>query len=137
MSFAVYPSLQNRVVLVTGGGSGIGAAMVEAFAAQKARVAFIDIQEEASERLVERLGNSAHRPIFIHADLTDNPALRAAIERVRKEAGPIGVLVNNAANDERHKLDQVTPEYWDRAMNVNLRHQFFAAQAVRSDMQKL
>jgi NAD(P)-dependent dehydrogenase (short-subunit alcohol dehydrogenase family) len=137
MSFAVYPSLENRVVLVTGGGTGIGAAIVEAFAAQKARVAFIDIQKEPSQRLVERLGNSSHRPVFIHADLTDIPALKAAVERVRAEAGPIGVLVNNAANDERHKLEEVTPEYWDRTMNVNLRHQFFAAQAVRSDMQKL
>lgn len=137
MSFAHYPSLQDRVVLITGGGSGIGGSMTESFAGQGARVAFIDIDEGASTALAERLANARHQPLFLRADLTDIPALKAAVTRVRDELGPVAVLVNNAANDERHKVDAVTPDYWDGAMNVNLRHQFFAAQAVHPHMQEL
>ena len=135
--YAYYPSLENRVVLITGGGTGIGAAMVEAFAANNARVVFLDIQQEASEKLVEKLSAARHRPVFIRSDLTYIPALRAAVERAASEAGPVSVLINNAANDERHKLEDVTPEYWDKAMNVNLRPHFFAAQAVWPHMRKL
>ena len=124
------------MVLVTGGGSGIGAAMVEAFAGQGARVAFVDVQEEVSRELVDRLKDAAHGPLFIPCDLTDLDALRRAIDRVRKELGPIGVLINNAARDDRHEVADVTPDYWDRAMAVNLRHQFFAAQAVHSQMRE-
>ena len=98
-SFARYPSLQGQVVFVTGGGSGIGAAIVEAFAAQGARVAFVDILKAESEALAERLGGGAARPLFIQCDLLDIAALRAAIAAVRERLGPIGVLVNNAAND--------------------------------------
>jgi D-xylose 1-dehydrogenase len=135
--FAHYPSLRDRVVLVTGGGSGIGAAMTEAFAHQDAKVAFIDIDEPASEALADRLSKARHPPRFIRCDLTDVAALKAAVVQIRVALGPVGVLLNNAANDERHAVDAVTPAYWDGAMNVNLRHQFFAAQAVRPDMCEL
>src|SRR4051812_10435101 len=136
--FARYPSLVDKVALITGGGSGIGAAMVEAFAGNDAKVAFVDIQAEPSQKLVEQLTAAGKRaPLFIQCDLTDIEALRNAIGRVRQELGPVGVLVNNAANDDRHPLDTVTPEYWDKAFAVNLRHQFFAAQEVRSHMREL
>ncbi len=137
MSFARYPSLADRVAFVTGGGSGIGAAIVQALAKQGARVAFVDILEDASHSLIQQLSDVDHQPLFIQCDLTDIGALRQAIQRVYQELGPIGILVNNAANDERHEVDKVTPDYWDSAMDVNLRHQFFAAQAVRPHMQEL
>ena len=111
--------------------------MTEAFAGQGARVAFLDIDEKASTALVERLSAARHQPLFIRADVSDIGALKHAVARVRTEAGPVAVLVNNAANDERHEVDAVTPEYWDGSMNVNLRHQFFAAQAVHPHMQEL
>jgi len=133
--FATYPSLRDRVVLVTGGGSGIGASMVEVFAAQGARVAFIDIGVEVSKKLAESLEEScAHVPYFVHCDLTQIHALRAAVKDIETRMGGIHVLVNNAANDDRHTLAEVTPEYWDNRMNVNLRHQFFAIQAVAPAM---
>jgi NAD(P)-dependent dehydrogenase (short-subunit alcohol dehydrogenase family) len=129
--FATYPSLKDRVVLVTGGGSGIGASMVEHFAAQGARVAFIDVGVEMSKKLVESLTpGSAHAPYFAQCDLTDIHALRGTIKDVESRLGAIQVLVNNAANDDRHVSAEVTPEYWDNRMNVNLKHQFFATQAV-------
>ena len=137
MELATYPSLADRVVFVTGGGSGIGAAMVAAFARNDARVAFVDIDGSASETLVGTLAEVRHTPLFIACDLTDIAALRAAITQVHMQLGPVAVLVNNAANDERHEVEAVTPEYWDRAMAVNLRHQFFAAQAVRPHMRSL
>ncbi len=134
--FARYPSLADRTALITGGATGIGAAMVDAFARSGARVAFLDVQEAPSRALVERLGDAARRPLFLACDLRDVASLRQAVERVRAELGPVAVLVNNAANDERHDLDAVTPAYWDEAMAVNLRHQFFAAQAVRPQMRE-
>lgn len=137
MSFARYPSLQDRVVFVTGGGSGIGAAIVEAFVEQGASVAFVDILEAESRALVDRLGRGAKRPLFIVCDLTDIAALGAAIEDVRERLGPIGVLVNNAGNDTRQQVDDVTEEAWDRTMDLNLKHQFFAAKAVRPHMREL
>jgi NAD(P)-dependent dehydrogenase (short-subunit alcohol dehydrogenase family) len=137
MDFATYPSLAERTVFVTGGGSGIGAAIVTALAGQGAKVAFVDVQGEASKALVASLSDARHHPLFIPCDLVDIDALRAAIEQVRTRLGPIAALVNNAANDDRHDVDTVTPDYWDRAMNVNLRHQFFAAQAVRPQMREL
>jgi NAD(P)-dependent dehydrogenase (short-subunit alcohol dehydrogenase family) len=137
MSFARYPSLQGAVVFVTGGGSGIGAAIVEAFATQGASVAFVDILEAESNALVERLGESGARPLFIRCDLLDIASLRAAVATVRERLGPIGVLVNNAANDTRHDIDEVTEADWDRAMGLNLKHQFFAAQAVRPHMREI
>jgi D-xylose 1-dehydrogenase len=135
VSLASYPSLEGRVAFVTGGGSGIGAAIVEHLCAQRARVAFVDVARAASEALVERVekrGDPA--PAFIPCDLRDVAALRSAVAEVRDRLGPIRVLVNNAAHDERHSIEQVTPEYWDDRFAVNLRHQFFAAQAVAPDM---
>jgi NAD(P)-dependent dehydrogenase (short-subunit alcohol dehydrogenase family) len=129
--FASYPSLEDRVVFVTGGGSGIGASIVEHFCAQRARVAFVDIQREVSAALAERLAaRGLPAPAFIPCDLRDIAALRSAIAEAESRLGPIRVLVNNAAHDERHAIESVTPEYWDDRFAVNLRHQFFAAQAV-------
>ena len=136
MTFAIYPSLAGRVVLITGGASGIGAEMVGQFAQNGARVAFLDIQDEAARALVADLAAQCpHAPLFLHCDLTDIPALRAAIQEVRAVLGPITVLVNNAGNDQRHRSREVTPEYWDRTLALNLDHQFFACQAVRPQMQ--
>jgi D-xylose 1-dehydrogenase len=126
---AIYPDLAGRVVLVTGGGSGIGAAIVRRFAEQQAKVAFVDIAEGPSRALADELGVR-----FEHADLTDIAALRRAVAAVREALGPVQVLVNNAAHDERHPTEEVTPEYWDDRIAVNLKHQFFAAQAVLPDM---
>ena len=137
MQHAVYPSLNGKVVLVTGGASGIGAALVEAFARNHARVAFVDIDVASAEALTGRLAGATHVPLFLPCDLTDVEALRGAVEEVGRRLGPIGVLVNNAANDDRHHIDEVTPQYWDQAQAVNLRHHFFAAQAVRSQMRSL
>jgi NAD(P)-dependent dehydrogenase (short-subunit alcohol dehydrogenase family) len=133
--FARYPSLNGKVVLITGGGTGIGASLVEHFAHQGAKVSFLDVAEEASKEWAFRIGKSAgHAPLFFPCDLTDISALQAAIQEAEAALGPIDVLVNNAANDERHKWEEVTPEYWDRMMDVNLRHQFFAIQAVAPGM---
>ena len=137
MNFAHHPSLAGRVVFVTGGASGIGADIVRAFAAQDARVAFVDIQDEPAKALVQELRSSLYPPRFLQCDLIDIAALQAAIATVRREIGPIGVLVNNAANDDRHAVPDVTTDYWDRSQNVNLRHQFFAAQAVQPQMREL
>ncbi|PYV48232.1 MAG: 3-oxoacyl-ACP reductase [Acidobacteria bacterium] len=134
---ARYPSLQKTVVLITGGATGIGAAMVEQFALQGAQVAFVDIDEKSAAQLIENLVPSvANRPAFWKCDLTEIPELRLAIEAIEAELGPIRVLVNNAASDDRHKFPEVTPEYWDERMNVNLRHHFFAIQAVAPGMKR-
>ena len=133
----VYSSLRDRVVLVTGGASGIGAAIVEAFVRQHSRVAFLDIDTASALQLTKRLDGLGPRVLFLPCDLVDIDALRAAIAEAGERIGAIRALVNNAANDERHDLDAVTPAYWDRAQNVNLRHMFFAAQAVRPQMRKL
>jgi NAD(P)-dependent dehydrogenase (short-subunit alcohol dehydrogenase family) len=132
---AIYTDLEDKSVLVTGGGSGIGEAIVRAFAAQKAKVAFIDIAREPSEKLRAELAAGGARVHFEHADLKDIDALRGAIARVKQAHGPVQILINNAAHDERHPTLEVTPEYWDDRIAVNLRHQFFAAQAVLPDMQ--
>ena len=137
MLFARYPSLHDRVVFITGGGSGIGAAMVEAFVAQKSNVAFVDIAAEASKALAARLGASGPAPLFLHCDLADIAALEAAMEEVRQRLGPIGVLINNAANDQRQEVDEASEADWDRAMALNLKHQFFAAQIARRSMRDL
>ena len=128
---AVYPSLADKRVIVTGGASGIGEGLVEAFVGQGARVAFVDIAEEAGRALVERLTPAArHTPLFERLDLRDLDALRLTFGRFEQALGGVDVLINNAANDDRHTIEQVTPDYWDERMQTNLRHQFFAAQAV-------
>ena len=134
-SFANYPSLRDRSVLVTGGASGIGASIVEHFVAQGSRVGFIDLDAEAAERLTVSLGERRANAVFARADLRDIAALRQAIDTLRASlGGSFTVLVNNAARDDRHGIDQVTPEYWDERMATNLRHQFFAAQALKDEM---
>jgi len=137
MSFARYPSLIDKVVFITGGGSGIGAGMVEAFAAQEANVAFVDIATEASRELAAKIGASRPPPLYLHCDVTDIAALEAAMEEVRQRLGPIGALINNAANDQRQNVDEVSEADWERAMAVNLKHQFFAAQIARRSMREL
>ncbi|MBN3764873.1 SDR family oxidoreductase [Burkholderia sp. Ac-20365] len=132
--YARYPSLVDRTVLITGGATGIGASFVEHFVAQGARVAFFDIDETAGDALADQLGDSCHKPLFLRVDLTDIDALKKAIADVRSALGPIEALVNNAANDKRHKIEDVTPESFDAGIAVNIRHQFFAAQAVAEDM---
>jgi NAD(P)-dependent dehydrogenase (short-subunit alcohol dehydrogenase family) len=136
IQIATYPSLKDRSVFVTGGGSGIGASLVAHFAAQKTKVAFVDIALEPSRNLVADIAAKGDpKPLFIECDLRDIEALRASIRQAAEAHGPITILVNNAAHDERHRFDTVTPEYWDDRMAVNLRHQFFAAQAVQPMMQ--
>ena len=133
MDGVVYPDLRGKVVLVTGGGSGIGEAIVRRFVGQGAKTAFIDIQTDPSHALVRDLSGSG-AVHFEHADLTDTAALRAAVARIRAALGPVDVLLNNAAHDQRHATLEITPEYWDDRIAVNLKHQFFAAQAVLPDM---
>ena len=135
-AYAHYPSLAQRSVLITGGATGIGATLVEHFAAQGARVGFLDIDVAAGEALAAQLSQSPTPPLFVKADVTDTAALRAAIDAVRQRFGPITALMNNAANDQRHSIAATTPESWDSAIGVNLKHQFFAAQAVAQDMQR-
>lgn len=132
---AVYPSLKDRVVFITGGGSGIGESLVEHFCAQKAKVAFVDVAEAPSKALVERIrAKGDPKPLFMPCDLRDIEALRGCIAQAKDALGPIKVLVNNAGNDDRHATKDVTVEYWDDRIAVNVRHQFFAAQAVRPQM---
>ncbi len=136
-AFAHYPSLRDLVVLITGGASGIGAAMVEQFAIHESRVAFLDIDDDSAAKLVERLSSGVtNAPVFLHCDLTDIASLRSAVQQIESDRGPIRVLVNNAANDDRHKFSEITPAYWEERMNVNLRHQFFATQAVVPGMSR-
>ena len=136
-TFATYPSLKGRVVFVTGGGSGIGASIVEHFCAQGSKVGFVDIAEKASEELVGAIrANGFLPPAFKKCDVRDLGALRRMVGEVAEEFGTITVLVNNAANDERHPIDDVTEEYWEDKMQTNLRHQFFAAREVYKGMKK-
>ena len=134
-SLARYPSLVDRVVLITGGSTGIGETLVEQFVAQGARVGFVDIDVPNAEALVKRLTPGAKTPpLFVQADITDIAKLEAAIDMIRGRLGPITVLLNNAANDQRHKIEDTTPESWDKGIAVNLKHQFFAAKNVSTDM---
>lgn len=130
-AYARYPSLQGRCVFISGGATGIGECLVEHFVAQGARVGFVDIAVEAGHALVQRLRGA---PLFVPCDITDVQALRAAIAQVRQAFGPVMALLNNAANDRRHRIDEVTPAFWDEAVAVNMKHAFFAAQAVAPDM---
>jgi NAD(P)-dependent dehydrogenase (short-subunit alcohol dehydrogenase family) len=130
-AYAIYPSLQGQVVLVTGGATGIGESVVRNFCRQGARVAYLDINREAGEKLRDALASeTGNAPLFLFCDLTDIAALQAAVGEAQRALGTIRTLVNNAANDDRHSVESVTAEYWDNRLAVNLRHQFFAAQAV-------
>lgn len=131
---AIYPDLKNKTVVVTGGASGIGAAIAEAFAAQGARVGVLDLDIEAGSRLRERLAAEGATVHFEPVDLRDIPALRAAVAAVRATFGPVGILVNNAARDDRHATKDVEPDYFHERMATNFDHQFFASQAVLPDM---
>jgi NAD(P)-dependent dehydrogenase (short-subunit alcohol dehydrogenase family) len=133
---AIYPSLKGRTVLVTGGGSGIGESIVRHFVAQGSKVGFIDIKEKESKKLVASLKKKKGKVHFEQADLTDIPAMKKAIANIRKEFGPITILINNAAHDERHAIEKTTPEYFDERIAVNLKHAFFAIQAVIPDMKR-
>jgi D-xylose 1-dehydrogenase len=135
---AIYPSLRDRVVLVTGGASGIGAEHVRHFARQHAKVAFFDIADAAATALIEDLrAQGLPPPLYLSCDLKDIAALRTAIAEVQQRLGAVSVLVNNAANDDRHGWEDVTPDYWDERMATNLRHQFFTIQAVAPMMKSL
>ena len=135
MSFTTYKSLRDRVVLVTGGASGIGEEFVRAFVDNGARVAFFDLNQEAGEGLTKALAGSArHAPLFLRCDVTDTDALKAAIAQARQKLGPASALINNAANDQRQNFADVTPDEFDKAIAVNFRHIYFASQAVVPDM---
>ena len=135
---ANYPSISNKVVLITGGASGIGENLVEHFIMQEAKVAFLDIEEKLANKLEKKILKKYNsKPLFIKCDLKNINELKESIKIVRKKLGLISILVNNAANDERHDIDSVTPEYWDDRMNINLKHYFFAAQSVYKDMKEL
>lgn len=129
--FAMYPSLRGRAVLVTGGATGIGASVVEHFARQGSRVAFLDVQDEEARNLVDRLRpESEFAPAYFHCDLTRVADLKARVSDAIEALGGLDVLVNNAANDQRHRIEDVTEEYFDASIAVNLRPQFFMIQAV-------
>lgn len=137
-SYAIYPSLKGRSVFITGGGSGIGESLVRHFCAQGSRVAFVDMAAEPSRQLVAAVAAQGHpEPLFIPCDLRNVEALQAAVEQAKDRNGPIQALCNNAGNDDRHQTADVSVAYWDDRMAVNLRHQFFAAQAVRPQMKTL
>jgi D-xylose 1-dehydrogenase len=134
--YAVYPSLRDRVVLVTGGATGIGESLVRHFAMQGARVAFFDIQDEPAVALRSELSTAGcTAPLYLHCDLTDVAALKENVERVLAAHGTVDVLVNNAGNDQRHATEGVTAEFFDHTMAVNLRPYFFMAQAVIPSME--
>ncbi len=136
-SFATYPSLVDRAVLISGGATGIGAAFVTHFAQQGARVAFLDIDENGATALRAALPETRHAPMFLRCDVTDVQALRASIAEASSHIGKISVLINNAANDRRHRLQDTTPEEFEQSIAVNLRHQYFATQAVVPGMREL
>ena len=137
MTGTIYPSLRDRTVLITGGATGIGASLVEHFARAGSRVAFCDIDQEHGLRLVASLKDAAHPPVFMLADLTIPAAITSMVATARQRCGPISILLNNAANDMRHSIAETTPASWDDGIAVNLKHQFFVAQAVVDDMKQL
>ena len=136
-NLATYPSLAGRVVLITGGASGIGEKIVDAFARQQAKVLFLDIQDEAAQTVIE--SNRAHGnsvPTYYHCDVTNIDELRDCANKAIASFGTVDVLVNNAGNDQRHSIESITPESWDQSIAVNLKHQFFLTQAVIPAMKK-
>jgi D-xylose 1-dehydrogenase len=134
LSFAQFPSLNGAVVFVTGGASGIGQEMVRAFAAQKAHVGFVDIDQDGGRALAGELTRAGASVRFEPCDLRDIEALRAAFAALKSALGPAGVLINNAARDDRHGWQEVTPAYYDERIAATLRHMFFAIQTVAPDM---
>jgi NAD(P)-dependent dehydrogenase (short-subunit alcohol dehydrogenase family) len=132
MSSAIYPSLKGKRVVVTGGASGIGSAIVEAFALQGAKVFFLDILDKEAAGLIRQINGVEHAPTYKQCDLTDLTAVSAFFA----ELGPVDILVNNAGNDDRHRLADITPEYWDDRIAVNLRHMLFCAKEVAPGMKK-
>jgi D-xylose 1-dehydrogenase len=129
--FTLYPSLQGKVVFISGGSSGIGADIVKAFCAQGSKVAFNGTKPNGGDALIDEIVKAGHpAPVYQQCDVRDIPALQAMLERVCDTLGAIQVLVNNAGRDDRHSLDELTPEYWDNCLNTNLRHQVFAIQSV-------
>jgi NAD(P)-dependent dehydrogenase (short-subunit alcohol dehydrogenase family) len=137
-SRATYPDLAGKSVLITGGGSGIGAAFTEAFARQNAKVAFLDIAAEPSQALAKKIdAETGNAPHFYQCDVRDIAALRSSIDQAHAKIGDTSILINNAASDDRHSFESVTPEYWDERFATNLRHMFFAAKAIAPQMQRL
>ena len=134
IKFPIYQDLKDKTVIITGGGSGIGASFVEAFVRQGCRVAFIDIQEDASQKLTDKFASADFPPVFINCDLTDIAVVKKSVIQIEQELGAVRVLVNNAANDQRHEPEDVTPEYWEERLKLNFNHQFFASQAVQPEM---
>ncbi len=134
--YARYPSLVDRTVFITGGADGIGSALVEQFARQGSKVAFADINAAKAEETIARCAelDPRHHPVFFEVDLVDIDALRTVVSEATNELGGITVLVNNAASDDRHTWEEMSPEYWDDRLNTNLRHYFFAIQAVAPGM---
>jgi NAD(P)-dependent dehydrogenase (short-subunit alcohol dehydrogenase family) len=127
---AIYPSLKGKRVLITGGGSGIGAGMVEGFVRQGCDVTFFDIADADSQALVASLSGLGQTPVYENVDLTDMTSAKARIAQLIEDFGSFDILVNNAANDDRHTIEEVTEDYWENRLNVNLKHLFFCAQAV-------
>ena len=131
----IYSDLKNKKVFITGGGSGIGASIVEHFCEQGSKVFFIDINEKSSNKLVSDCKNKKFSvPTFINCDLLNIKFLQKTISKIISDNGAIDILVNNAANDERHSIDEVTEEFWNERMNINLRHYFFTVQSVKKAM---
>lgn len=136
LSSAIYPDLEGQLVLISGGATGIGASLVEAYAKQKANVVFVDIFEAAGTKLAEKLKNDGCNVTFCQCDITDTVSYQAVIEGIIREKGPVSVLLNNAANDQRHALEDLTPSKFDDFISVNLKHAMFAAQSVTPSMKK-
>jgi NAD(P)-dependent dehydrogenase (short-subunit alcohol dehydrogenase family) len=137
MSYALYPSLRDRGVFISGGSSGIGAELVRAFAAQGSKVAFCGTKPEGGQALIDEIVAAGHARAWYGAcDVRDVAAYQALLARVAAEVGPIRVLVNNAGRDDRHKMEEVTSEFWDDRLALNLKHYFFAIQAVAPGMER-
>ena len=134
---AKYFDLKNKRVFITGGGSGIGASIVEHFCEQDSEVYFVDINVKESNKLISDIKNKKFKvPTFIECDLLNIKKLQDIISKIISEKGPIDILINSAANDERHNIDDVTEEYWNERMNINLKHYFFTVQSVKKAMIK-